>query len=92
MVLDQFILSLVVCKSKFTHFYRLTVVCRIWPLETLEIKEKVQDIDRMNEVYEGVSYIALGLKIRLFIDSYLKIHWKIEVVVFSKVFIVDHFK
>ena len=32
------------------------------PLNALKLQEKVQDEDRVHKVYEGITHIALGLK------------------------------
>jgi hypothetical protein len=43
----------------------------------------------VNEIYEGVSNIALSLNDEPF-KGYLKVHGKVEIVVFPLVVLVDH--
>ena len=89
---NQFIFTLKVCKSKLADLDALAVLSSVRPLSALKLKEEIQDIDGVNEVDEGITNITLGLNWGFSQKNYvyLKIHWKVEVVIFTKVSLIDH--
>ena len=58
------------------------------PFYALKLQEKVQNVNRVNEVYKSVAHIALSLKVN--VSIYFKIHWQIEVIILSLVVNVNH--
>lgn len=60
---NQLVLALDVGKSKLADLVWFTVEGREIPLDALELQEKVDDVDRMHEVYEGVTHITLSLNL-----------------------------
>lgn len=50
------------------------------PLDALELKKEVENVNWMNEIDEGIAYIALSFQV----------HGKVEVVILSFVIDIDH--